>query len=76
MKKILLSALGFYQKHLSPAIVALFGGGCRFTPGCSDYAEGAIARFGAAKGTTLAIKRILRCHPFGGFGFDPIPKEI
>lgn len=76
MKKILLSTIGFYKKHVSVGLVALFGGGCRFNPTCSDYAEGAIERFGAKKGATLAIKRILGCHPFGGFGFDPVPKEI
>lgn len=74
MKKILLSVIGFYKKHVSPGFVALFGGGCRFTPNCSDYAKGVVERFGAAKAATLIIKRILRCHPLGGFGFDPIPK--
>jgi len=76
MKKVLLSGIGFYKRHISSFLVTLFGGGCRFTPTCSEYAEGAIEKFGVKKGTVLAIKRILKCHPFGGFGFDPVPRKI
>jgi putative membrane protein insertion efficiency factor len=46
---------------------------CRFTPSCSAYAIVALSRYGAAKGSWLAMKRILRCHPWGGSGFDPVP---
>jgi putative membrane protein insertion efficiency factor len=46
---------------------------CRFTPSCSAYAIQALSRYGAAKGSWLAMKRILRCHPWGGSGFDPVP---
>ena len=46
---------------------------CRITPSCSAYAIEAIRRYGAARGGVLALRRILRCHPFGGSGLDPVP---
>ncbi len=46
---------------------------CRYQPSCSAYAIEAITRYGAAKGGWLSAKRILRCHPWGGHGFDPVP---
>ena len=46
---------------------------CRYTPSCSAYAIGAIERYGAWRGGLLAIKRLLRCHPWGGSGYDPVP---
>jgi len=46
---------------------------CRYQPSCSAYAITALQRYGAAKGGWLALKRILRCHPWGGQGFDPVP---
>ncbi|HVA04308.1 MAG TPA: membrane protein insertion efficiency factor YidD [Acidimicrobiales bacterium] len=46
---------------------------CRYWPTCSDYALGAIERHGAGRGTFLAVRRVLRCHPFGGHGVDPVP---
>jgi hypothetical protein len=52
---------------------ALFGPACRFAPSCSAYALEAIERHGAPRGTWLALKRIGRCHPWGGAGFDPVP---
>jgi putative membrane protein insertion efficiency factor len=51
----------------------LFGGHCRFRPTCSDYAIGALRRHGALRGSYLAIRRLLRCHPLGGAGYDPVP---
>ena len=60
----------FYQKWISP----LKGRPtCRFYPTCSSYAYQAISRYGAIKGSYLAIKRILKCHPFHPGGFDPVP---
>ncbi|MDR2627262.1 MAG: membrane protein insertion efficiency factor YidD [Dysgonamonadaceae bacterium] len=46
---------------------------CRFTPSCSEYAVEAVKKHGAWKGTRLAVRRILRCHPWGGEGYDPVP---
>ncbi|MCH9032136.1 MAG: membrane protein insertion efficiency factor YidD [candidate division Zixibacteria bacterium] len=51
----------------------LLSGGCRFEPSCSCYAEQAIRKHGPAQGGLLAIKRLLRCHPWGKFGPDPVP---
>lgn len=60
----------FYQVCISP----LKGGPtCRFTPTCSQYALEAIRKYGPFKGGWLALKRILRCHPWGGSGYDPVP---
>jgi len=58
-----------YQLVLSP----LFGPACRFTPTCSAYAIEAFRKHGPFKGFWLALKRILRCHPWGGHGHDPVP---
>ncbi len=52
---------------------AFLGRTCRFLPTCSEYAEQAIARHGALRGGGLAFRRVLRCHPWGGSGFDPVP---
>ncbi len=70
MKRILLSMITFYQRNISP----YFPARCRFTPTCSAYAYQAIRKYGALKGTWLALKRFLRCHPFykGDF-YDPVP---
>ncbi|HEX9647844.1 MAG TPA: membrane protein insertion efficiency factor YidD [Alphaproteobacteria bacterium] len=48
---------------------------CRFTPSCSDYALEALARHGAGRGALLAALRLCRCHPWGGFGYDPVPDD-
>lgn len=66
---ILILPIRFYQCCISP----LFPPMCRFTPTCSEYAIQAIRKHGAIKGLLLAIKRICRCHPFGGGGYDPVP---
>ena len=58
-----------YRFAISPAI----GPACRFEPSCSVYAEQAIVRFGIVKGSYLALRRLLRCHPFARAGLDPVP---
>jgi putative membrane protein insertion efficiency factor len=58
-----------YQVVVSP----LLGPSCRFEPSCSEFAQQAIARHGALRGPWLAVKRLARCHPFGGSGYDPVP---
>lgn len=59
----------FYQVCISP----LKGPSCRFTPTCSQYALEALRKYGPFKGSYLAVRRILRCHPWGGSGYDPVP---
>ena len=71
LKKLLLSLINIYRKYISP----LFPPSCRFQPTCSQYALDAIDRFGTIRGGYLAIKRILRCHPFHKGGYDPIPSS-
>jgi putative membrane protein insertion efficiency factor len=68
--KILLALIRGYQLALSP----VFGGWCRFEPSCSVYASEAIRTHGARRGSWLALKRLAKCHPFGGHGFDPVPR--
>lgn len=70
MKRILLALIGFYRREISPRKRPC----CRFVPTCSEYAQTAIARFGALQGSWLAMRRILRCHPFAKGGYDPVPK--
>jgi putative membrane protein insertion efficiency factor len=49
---------------------------CRFTPTCSQYMKEAIVEYGSFKGFLLGMKRLLRCHPFGKYGYDPVPKKV
>lgn len=68
MKKALLALIRFYRRYLRHVPC------CRFTPTCSQYALEAITKYGALKGTYLAVRRILRCHPFyKGDLYDPVP---
>ncbi|MBW2036654.1 MAG: membrane protein insertion efficiency factor YidD [Deltaproteobacteria bacterium] len=69
MRVILLTLIRAYQYILSP----LFPPACRFYPTCSEYTYQAVQRYGALKGSWMAVKRILRCHPFHPGGFDPVP---
>ena len=68
MKKLFLALIRFYRRNISP----LTPPSCRFTPTCSAYAYEAIEKYGALKGGFLALKRILRCHPFHKGGYDPV----
>jgi putative membrane protein insertion efficiency factor len=69
LKGLLLWIVRGYRRVISPMLPPA----CRFTPTCSDYAYQAIERYGALKGTWLALRRILRCHPFHPGGYDPVP---
>jgi uncharacterized protein len=69
MKTVLLLLIRIYQLTLS----SIMGRQCRFLPTCSDYARQAIEIHGMWDGGRLAAKRICRCHPWGGEGFDPVP---
>ena len=66
---LLLLPIYFYKTAISP----LTPPSCRFCPSCSTYAIEAIRRHGPLRGLYLAIRRILRCHPWGGSGYDPVP---
>ncbi len=67
--RILSGIIRFYQVAVSP----LTPPSCRYTPTCSAYAREAIEVHGAVRGTWLAVRRLLRCHPWGGYGYDPVP---
>ena len=69
LARILIGLVRFYQLAISPWTPAA----CRFTPTCSAYAMEALGQHGAARGLWLAFRRIARCHPWGGFGYDPVP---
>ena len=70
MKRFLLWLISFYRRYISPLTPPT----CRFTPTCSAYAYEAIQKYGALKGSWLALKRLLRCHPFyKGDPYDPVP---
>ena len=74
MRLATVAAIGLiriYQWLISP----LLPRACRFAPSCSDYAAEAIALHGAGRGGWLALRRLLRCHPWGGEGFDPVPQR-
>lgn len=66
---LLILPIRFYQKFISPLKPAT----CRFTPSCSQYAIEAIRKHGPFRGFLLAVWRILRCNPWGGSGYDPVP---
>lgn len=71
MKKIILKLINLYQ--ITPLSSHKM---CRFTPTCSEYTKQAISKYGVLKGLFLSIKRILKCHPFGKYGYDPLKENL
>ena len=69
MKQVMLALVRFYRKKISPLRPPC----CRFIPTCSEYALEAVEKYGAWKGSWLALRRLLRCHPFCKGGYDPVP---
>ncbi|ERJ92189.1 membrane protein insertion efficiency factor YidD [Selenomonas sp. oral taxon 892] len=69
MKRVLLLLIQFYRAAVSPLTLPT----CRYYPTCSAYAMEAIERYGARRGGWMALRRILRCHPFHPGGYDPVP---
>jgi putative membrane protein insertion efficiency factor len=69
LSRILIAIVRLYQSAISSWTPA----SCRFTPTCSAYAIDALRTHGAGRGTWLALRRVGRCHPWGGFGYDPVP---
>lgn len=76
-RPLVLGLVKAWRYGLAPLAGALIGApsACRFEPGCSAYAEEAIRRHGAFRGSGLALARIARCHPWGGSGVDPVPES-
>lgn len=74
---ILKLLVNLYRWLVSPAVHLVAGppAGCRFEPTCSQYANEAITTLGWIRGSVLTAKRILKCHPWGEMGFDPVPSE-
>jgi len=75
LKKIVINIFVFFIKIYQWIISPIIKTNCRYLPTCSDYAVQALYEHGIRKGLFLSIKRILQCHPFGGSGFDPVPKK-
>lgn len=69
MKKLFLFLIRFYRRNISPLKQPC----CRFIPTCSEYALEAVEKYGALKGSWLALRRLLRCHPLCKGGYDPVP---
>lgn len=72
MRHALVWLIRCYRMCISPWL----GSNCRFYPSCSEYAREAIEQHGAARGSYLAVRRVLRCHPFHEGGYDPVPKKV
>lgn len=75
LKQLLIAPVRFYQRYLTGPLHVLSGpgSGCRFTPSCSAYFIEAVQVHGALRGFLLGAWRILRCNPWGGHGYDPVP---
>ena len=69
MKRTVLAGIWLYQRVLSPFLPTA----CRYTPTCYRYSHQAVEKYGAMRGTWIGVRRLVRCHPFGGKGYDPVP---
>jgi putative membrane protein insertion efficiency factor len=69
LKRLVVVLIRFYQYAISPFL----GRSCRYHPSCSEYAVEAVEKYGALKGSWLAVKRVGRCHPWHPGGYDPVP---
>jgi len=69
MRRVIIGAIRGYQLVVSPWLPPA----CRYDPSCSEYTLTAVRRFGAARGGWLGVRRLLRCHPLGSCGYDPVP---
>lgn len=69
MKQVVLWSILLYQKAVSPFLPT----SCRYLPTCSHYSQDAVTKYGILKGSWLGAKRLARCHPLGGQGYDPVP---
>jgi putative membrane protein insertion efficiency factor len=70
--RVVVALLSLYRIALSPLLMAMFGPACRFEPSCSRYAADAIRAHGLMRGGAMALRRLARCHPLGGHGYDPV----
>jgi len=70
--RMMVAAIDLYRAVVSPLMVANLGPACRFEPTCSDYARQAIAEYGPLRGAWMALRRVVRCRPAGGWGYDPV----
>ena len=68
-RQLVVGAIRGYQLGIAPVL----GPACRYEPSCSHYASEAVVRHGALRGSWLALRRVLRCHPWAGSGYDPVP---
>ena len=75
LKKIILYPLLYLIKIYQLMISPLLKNNCRYLPTCSEYTIESLKKYGLYKGLILSVKRILKCHPFGGYCFDPVPKK-
>jgi putative membrane protein insertion efficiency factor len=72
LRRLIIGLIRAYQAGISPLLPAT----CRYSPSCSEYARVAVERFGPGRGSWMAVRRLLRCHPFGGAGLDPVPESV